>query len=96
MAKTIQDNDECKITGTGDNSGVCQEVRPKTWVLYVKYDGGIGWAIVNAPNVPMAQGIFLRQTKFVNPKIIQLQELKFFGEEWQICYEDGVSLEYHN
>jgi len=53
----------------------------------VSHQSGDGWAIVCAPTVSMAQGVFLRQTKLINPKILQLKELKDFGEEWQICYE---------
>ena len=93
MAEIIQQITNCKaIEPEYDNKGY---PKVKTWLLNVQHADGDGWAIVNAPTVNLAQGIFLRQTKLNKPKILQLKELKDFGEEWQICYEgrgyEGIS-----
>lgn len=68
MAKIIQQITECKEPRPECDNRVCPKVR--YWLLNVSHQSGDGWAIVCAPTVSMAQGVFLRQTKLINPKIL--------------------------
>lgn len=59
MAKIIQQITECKEPRPECDNRVCPP-KVRYWLLNVAHQTGDGWAIVCAPNVPMAQGIFLR------------------------------------
>lgn len=59
----------------------------KTYILKFIYKEGNGWAIVNAHSPNQAESVFYSQTKFESPKVANITELRYYGEEMQLVYE---------
>lgn len=62
----------------------------KHYLINFSYKDGNGWAVVNANSVKQASDIFKAQTKYEQPKVLNVKELKYFGEETQLVYEGAV------
>lgn len=68
----------------------CIEVN--RYVVVFTHSKGNGWAIVNAMSVDGAQKVFINQTKFINPKIKGVTELRYFGDNVEVVYEGGLNV----
>ena len=63
----------------------------KTFIVQFIYKDGNGWAFVNAPTATQATDIFKAQTTYVNARVTNVKETKYYGDNIQICFEGAVT-----
>ena len=63
----------------------------KTYLIQFTCKNGNGWAIVNAPTVNTAKGVFTNQTRYEEPVVVSVEEKRYYGEEMQLVYEGATT-----